>query len=84
MTRDSCAISTELLDQMARTGAFVHLIRRKAALYDTGLSELKDYAATVNTLPLTAEGVFGSDFDNKLQAKQERNKQIAEVIPDNV
>ena len=48
MTRDSFAISTKLLDQIARTGA--HLIRRKA-LYDTGLSELKDYAATVNTLP---------------------------------
>ena len=64
MNRDSFAISTKLLDQMARTGAFAHLIRRKAALYDSGLSDLKDYAATVNTLPLTAEGVFGFDFDS--------------------
>ena len=39
MTRDSFAISNKLLlDQMARTGAFAHLIRRKAALSDTGLT----------------------------------------------
>ena len=77
--RDIFAISTKTLDQIARTGAFNHMIRRKATLYDTGLNELKDYTSTINTLPLSAEGVFGPGFDQKLKSKQEKNKQIAEI-----
>jgi hypothetical protein len=55
------------------------MIRRKAALYDTGLVDLKDYANTFNSSPLTAEGSFGAGFDEQLKLKQERIKQISEV-----
>lgn len=81
MVRDIFAISTQTLDQVARAGAFDHLIRRRASLYDTGLSDLKDYTSTVNTLPLTAEGVFGQDFDSKLKAKVERHDQLNKLLP---
>lgn len=84
MVRDIFAISTKTLDQVSRVGAFNHMIRRKATLYDTGLAELKDYTSTVNALPLTAAGVFGPDFDLKLKAKVEKNKQLAEVLPDSL
>ncbi|CAC5381165.1 unnamed protein product [Mytilus coruscus] len=50
-------------------------------MYDTGLSDLKDYANTVMSLPLTSEGIFGSQFDEKLKEKTERNKQLAECLP---
>ena len=81
-TRDVFAMTTKSLDQVARAGAFHHMSRRKAAVYDTGLDEYKDYASTIMALPLTSEGVFGSQFDDKLKSKQERFKQIAEVLPE--
>lgn len=80
--RDIFAITTKNLDQVARAGAFHHLIRRRAAVNDTGLSDFKGYASTVLTLPLSAEGVFGTEFDEKLKSKQEKNKQIADVLPE--
>ncbi|VDH90179.1 Hypothetical predicted protein [Mytilus galloprovincialis] len=59
------------------------MIRRRATMYDTGLNELRDYANTIVTLPLTADGIFGSQFDTKMKEKTDRNKQLAEVLPDN-
>ena len=81
-TRDVFAMTTKSLDQVARAGAFHHMSRRKAAVYDTRLDEYKDYASTIMALPFTSEGVFGSQFDDKLKSKQERFKQIAEVLPE--
>ncbi|VDI32719.1 Hypothetical predicted protein [Mytilus galloprovincialis] len=78
--RDIFALSTKSLDQTARTGAFHHMIRRRATMYDTGLNELRDYANTIVTLPLTADGIFGSQFDTKMKEKTDRNKQLAEVF----
>ena len=75
-------MTTKSLDKVARAGAFHHMSRRKAAVYDTGLDEYKNYASTIMALPLTSEGVFGSQFDDKLKSKQERLKQIAEVLPE--
>ncbi|CAC5420600.1 unnamed protein product [Mytilus coruscus] len=51
-------------------------------MYDTGLNELKDFANTIVTLPLTADGIVGSQFDAKMKEKTDRNKQLAEVLPD--
>ncbi|CAC5417093.1 unnamed protein product [Mytilus coruscus] len=79
--RDIFALSTKTFDQMSRTGSFHHMVRRRATMYDTGLSDLKDYANTVMSLPLTSEGIFGSQFDEKLKEKTERNKQLAECLP---
>ncbi|CAC5421396.1 unnamed protein product [Mytilus coruscus] len=79
--RDIFALSTKTFDQMSRTGSFHHMIRRRATMYDTRLSDLKDYATTVMSLLLTSEGIFGSQFDEKLKEKTERNKQPAECLP---
>ena len=81
-TRDIFAMSTKSLDQVAKSGAYHHVSRRKSAVYDTGLDEYKDYASAVMSLPLTNEGVFGKQFDEKLKARQERFKQISEVLPE--
>ncbi|CAC5394887.1 unnamed protein product [Mytilus coruscus] len=79
--RDIFALSTKTFDQMSRTGSFHHMVRRRATMYDTRLSDLKDYANTVMSLPLTSEGIFGSQFDEKLKEKTKRNKQPAECLP---
>ncbi|XP_071123854.1 uncharacterized protein [Mytilus edulis] len=81
--KDIFALSTKSLDQTARTGAFHHMIRRRATMYDTGLNQLRDYANTIVTLPLTADGIFGSQYDTKMKEKTERHKQLADVLPDN-
>ncbi|XP_045185076.2 uncharacterized protein LOC123543076 isoform X1 [Mercenaria mercenaria] len=79
--RDLFAITSKTLDQIGRSGALHHLIRRKSALYDTGLSEYKDYASTVMSLPLASDGIFGSEFDQKLKSKQEVSKQLSDLLP---
>lgn len=80
--RDIFVMSTKTLDQICRAGAYHHIIRRKATMFDTGLSDYKDYSSTILSLPLSGDGVFGNQFDDKLEAKTERNKQLAEVLPD--
>ena len=79
--RDIFAMTTKTLDQVARTGALHHLCRRKAVIFDTGLDEYKDYSSSVLAMPLTREGLLGSKFDDKLKAKQEKNKKISEILP---
>ena len=64
--RDIFAISTNSLDQLARCGAFHHLIRRKATVADTGLHEFKDLHKTTLASPLSGEGMFGPDVEKKL------------------
>ncbi|CAC5409976.1 unnamed protein product [Mytilus coruscus] len=54
--RDIFTLSTKCLDQTARRGAFHHMVRSRATMYDTGLNELRDYANSILTLPLTADG----------------------------
>lgn len=49
-------------------------------MFDTGLSDYKDYSSTILSLPLTGDGVLGNQFDDELKAKTERNKQLAEVL----
>ena len=80
--RDIFALSTKTLDQVARTGASHHLIRRRATMHDTGLSEFKNYTSSIMKLPLTSEGVLGSQFDKSLKEKKELNKQLSEVLPE--
>ena len=43
-TRDIFAMSTKTLDKLGRTGAYDHVIRRKAAIIDMGLENIKDVA----------------------------------------
>ena len=71
--RDIFAMSTKSLDQVARTGAFHHLIRRKATVADTGLHEFKDLQKTSLTAPLSGEGIFGAEFEKKLKDRKRTN-----------
>lgn len=82
MVRDIFAMSSKTLDQVARTGAYHHLVRRQATLIDTGLCEYKEYVNTVMSLPLTSDGVFGAQFDKRLKEKSELWKNLAEVLPE--
>ena len=80
--RDIFAMSTTSLDQVARAGAFHHLIRRKAALEDTGLCDIKELKQPLVSLPLTNSGVFGDVFEQTLKDRVEKNKQLKELLPE--
>lgn len=73
-------MSTKTPDQICRARAYHHIIRNKATMFDTELSDYIDYSSTILSLPLTGDSVFGNQFDDK--AKPERNKHLAEVLPD--
>lgn len=80
--RDIFAISTKALDQFGRTGAFHHLVRRKATIADTGLHEFKDLQKAALTSSLAGDGIFGEDFEKKLKNRQEKDKQLSELMPE--
>ena len=80
--RDIFAMSTKSLDQMARTGAFHHLIRRKATIADTGLHEFNDLKKTAAKAPLSGDGIFDPEFEKKLKEKQEKDKQLSDLMPE--
>ena len=75
-------MSTTSLDQGARAGAFHHLIRRKAALEDTGLCDIKELKQPLVSLPLTNSRVFGDVFEQTLKDRVEKNKQLKELLPE--
>ena len=79
--RDLFAMSTKSLAQLFRTGAFFHLVRRKATVADTGLHEfyLQKVALTAS---LSGEGIFGPDFEKKLKDRQEKDRQLSELMPE--
>lgn len=79
--RDIFAISTKCLDQLGRTGALHHIIRRQLAMTDTGLYEIED-ARDLSDLPLGAEGVFGADLNKFLKERKEKNKALDDLLPD--
>ena len=70
--RDAFAMSTKTLDQLGRTGAYSHIIRRKATIVDMGLDSVKDIAKQAELLPLTDQGVLGSAFEEKLKDRKEK------------
>ena len=80
--RDIFAVSTKALDQFGRTGAFHHLVRRKTTVAYMGLHEFKDLQKTASTSPLAGEGIFGEEFKQKLKNRQEKDKQLSELMPE--
>ena len=80
--RDIFAMSTKSLDQMARSGAFHHLIRRRAAMADTGLQDVRDVKDHIFRLPFSHEGVFGSGLEKKLKERKELNNQLSDLLPE--
>ena len=75
------AITTKCLDQIGRSGAFHHIVRRTAAMSDTALYELDD-SAEFSNLPLTGEGVFGKGLEDLLKSRKEKKKQLDELMPE--
>ncbi|KAH3709870.1 hypothetical protein DPMN_069335 [Dreissena polymorpha] len=63
-------MSNKALDQAGRAGAFHHLVRRKAAVTDTGLSTLKDIHSKVMYL------------HSKLKSRKEQKDQLNDLIPE--
>ncbi|XP_063396797.1 uncharacterized protein LOC134681215 [Mytilus trossulus] len=82
MVKDLFAISTKSLDQVGRTGAFNHMIRRKAAATESGLNNLKDIQTKVLYLPLSNEGVFGKGLEDKLEKRKEQREQLDDLLPE--
>ena len=63
------------LDQIGRTGAFHHLIRRKSATaQDTGIYTLKTVHSKIICLPLSDDDVYGKKLEKKV--KKGKNKKI--------
>lgn len=76
------AMSTKTVDQIGRSGAYDHIIRRKATIVDMGLENIKDVAKQADLLPLTADGVMGFSFETKLKDRKEKNKEMNDLIPE--
>ncbi|KAH3849987.1 hypothetical protein DPMN_092392 [Dreissena polymorpha] len=55
--RDIFAMNTKSLDQLGRTGAIHHMVRRKAAMADCGLNDSREVRNQIWNLPLTHEGI---------------------------
>lgn len=79
--KDIFAMTTKGLDQLGRTAAFNHIIRRTVSMTDSGLYELPD-ANEFTSLPLTSEGVFGNGLEALLKSRKEKKKQLDELVPD--
>ena len=80
--RDLYDFSAKVLDQCGRSGAFHHLIRRKAAAADTGLDDVREVQARVMPLPLSASGVFGKGLDEQLKCIKEQKDQLNDWVPE--
>lgn len=82
MTKDIYAMSTKNLEQGGKAGAYLHMVRRKAAMSDSGLQELTDVQGKALYLPLTHEGVFGSGLTDHLKTRKEQKDQLKDLIPE--
>ena len=80
--RDIFNMSTKALDQVGRSGAFFHIICRKAAISDTGLNTLKDVQSKVLFLPLSGDGVFGKGLEDRLKHRKEQKDQLNDLVPE--
>jgi len=80
--RDIFAMNTKSLDQLGRTGAIHHLVRRKAAMADCGLNDSREVRNQIWNLPLSHDGICGSGLEQKLKERVEMNKQISDLLPE--
>jgi hypothetical protein len=62
--RDLFVISNKALDQADRTGSFHHMIRRKAAVSNTGLNTLTDVRTKIMFLSLSVDALLGRALTN--------------------
>ena len=79
--RDIFSLCTKSLDQLGRTGAFFHIIRRQVTMHDTGLFKL-DTSTDISSMPLTGQGVLGHGLDDILKERKEVKKTLDELLPE--
>ena len=79
--RDISSMSTKSFDQLDRTGAFHHQIRRKAAAQESGLITLKDIQNEIACSPLIADGISGKKLKEKLKERKEQKDSWKYFIP---
>ena len=65
--RDIFSMATKSLDQLGRTGAFHHLIGRKATAQDSDLITLKDIHNKIVCLPLYGRRSFWKEEKREAQ-----------------
>ncbi|CAG2254040.1 unnamed protein product [Mytilus edulis] len=82
IVKDLFSMSTKSLDQSGRTGAFFHLVRRKAASHESGLVNLSDIKDKTQYLPLSGEGVFGNGLKTCLEKRKEQKDQLNDLLPE--
>lgn len=82
LVKDIFAISMKSLDQMGRSGAFHHMIRRKGAASDAGFNNIKGVQEKVLYLPLSGDGVFGQGLKDKLEKRKEDKAQVDSLLPE--
>ncbi|VDI37683.1 Hypothetical predicted protein [Mytilus galloprovincialis] len=82
LVRDIFAMSTKSLDQVARAGAFHHLIRRKSYFRGHSLNDIKELKHPLVSLPLTKSGVIGDNMEQTLKDRVDKNKQLKELLPE--
>lgn len=78
--RDVFAMTTKGLDQLGRTGAFHHIIRRQLAMTDSSLYTLEDNR-DISDLPLVSKGVFGDKLESTLKSNKEKKKTLDDLLP---
>ena len=69
-------MSSKVLDQLGRTRAYDHFIRRKATIMDMGIDNVKDVVKDADLLSLSGDGVMWKEFENKLKERKEKNKEF--------
>ena len=80
--KDIFAMSAKSLDQAGRSGAFFHMIRRKATAQDSGLVNLKEIKSKCQYFPLTGDGLFGDALETCLEKRKEQKEQLSELLPE--
>ena len=77
--RDTFFNGNKIVRPSRSTGAFHHLIGRKAAAKDSGLITLKDILNKLVYLPLTA---FEKTLEEKLKERKEQKDSFKDLIPE--
>jgi len=80
--RDIFAMNTKSLDQLERTRAIHHLVRRKAAMADCDLNDSREVRNQIWNLPLSLDGICGSGLEHKLKEGVGMNKNISDLLPE--
>ena len=81
VVKDWFAISSIVLDQLGRVGAFYHVARRDVTMCNAGLFKNHD-SMEFSNLPLSDKGLFCLEHELLLKGRKKIKKQVDELTPD--